>query len=63
VFLGPADDVIIVPGIFMSFAVPLLQRAFGLPEPFGDQLDAPPGSDLYEHEYQLRKPRCKQTKL
>jgi dienelactone hydrolase len=34
--------------IITSFALPLLQRAFGLPQPFSKQLDSPPASPLYK---------------
>ncbi|NOZ01492.1 MAG: hypothetical protein GXP54_06330 [Deltaproteobacteria bacterium] len=38
----------------LSFALPFLQRAFGLFEPFADQLDTPPSSSIYQVEYQLK---------
>ncbi len=35
-------------GVVASFTLPLLQRAFGLKQPFKAQLDSPPASKLYK---------------
>ena len=37
--------------IVQMFAVPLIQRAFGLDEPFADYLETPPVSGDYSFEY------------
>jgi len=39
--------------IITSFALPFFQRAFGLAEPFGVQLEWPPISPLYVEQHQL----------
>lgn len=39
--------------VVTSFVLPLMQRAFGQDEPFGDRLDNPPADPIYVTEYQL----------
>jgi hypothetical protein len=41
--------------VIQQYALPLFQRAFGLPEPFASQLDAPPGGPDHAVTYDLGK--------